>query len=97
MQDNKALADAINHWVGGWASARNIDEAGIAVGKAFRDVGDFIGRNFKSIFGGGSKSSGPPPNMSSYVNLSKNAITYKALPEMVKYNKALREWEKNHI
>lgn len=32
MQDNKALADGIKNWVGGWASARNIDEAGTAVG-----------------------------------------------------------------
>lgn len=70
MQDNKPLADAINHWVGGWASARNIDEAGTAVGKAFRDAGDFIGRNIKSIFGGSKGSSGPPPNMSSYANLN---------------------------
>lgn len=70
MQDNKALTDAINHWVGGWASARNIDEAGTAIGKAARDVGNFIGRNIRSLFGGGSKSSGPPPNMSSYVSFN---------------------------
>jgi len=70
MQDNKALANGIQGWVDGWASARNFDEAGTAVGKAARDAGNFIGRNIRSLFGGKSSSSGPPPNRSSYANVN---------------------------
>lgn len=74
IQDHKPLADGINHWVGGWASARNIDEAGTALGKAVRDGINFIGRNIGSLFGGGNKSSGPPPNRSSYLNLNTTSL-----------------------
>ncbi|MFZ0596053.1 MAG: RHS repeat-associated core domain-containing protein, partial [Flavobacterium sp.] len=69
MQDNPLLADALKGWVDGWASARNFDKAGTAVGKATKDAVNFIGRNIRSLFGG-SKNSGPPPNRSSYVNIN---------------------------
>ncbi|MBS7256137.1 hypothetical protein [Flavobacterium branchiicola] len=73
MQYHPDLADKIKHWVGGWASARNIDEAGTAVGKAARDAVNFIGRNIGSLFGG-NKSSGPPPNRSGYVSVVNSNI-----------------------
>ena len=75
MQYNKPLADGLHRWVGGWSSARNIDEAGTAVGKAARDAVNFIGRNIRSLFGGGHRSSGPSPNMSSYANLNTTGFT----------------------
>ncbi|MEN9907656.1 MAG: hypothetical protein RLZZ540_797 [Bacteroidota bacterium] len=54
-------------------SARTIDKAGTAVGKAARDASNFVTGNirsfFKSIFGG-KKSSGPPPNMGTNVNMN---------------------------
>ena len=97
MQYNKPLADGLHRWVGGWASARNIDEAGTAVGKAARDAVNFIGRNIRSLFGGGHRSSGPPPNMSSYANLNKsfdfktaNNITDQR-PLIQQYNEQPRE------
>ena len=97
MQYNEPLADGLHRWVGGWASARNIDEAGTAVGKAARDAVNFIGRNIRSLFGGGHRSSGPPPNMSSYANLNKsfdfktaNNITDQR-PLIQQYNEQPRE------
>ncbi|MTH16408.1 FG-GAP-like repeat-containing protein [Flavobacterium sp. LC2016-01] len=74
MNYNKPLADAIKDWVGGWASARNFDEAGTAVGKAVRDGVNFAVRNIKSFFGGNKNSSPPPPspNNSSYIYINSN-------------------------
>jgi RHS repeat-associated protein len=74
MKDQKDLADAIKHWVGGFASARNFDEAGTAVGKAARDATNFVVGNvrsfFKGLFDGGDRSSGPLPNMGTNVNMN---------------------------
>jgi RHS repeat-associated protein len=60
-------------WLGRNFSARNIDKAGTAVGKAARDAFDFVAGNvhsfFKGIFGG-KKSSGPPPNMGTNANMN---------------------------
>ena len=83
MKDQKDLADAIKHWVGGWASARNFDEAGTAVGKAARDAVNFIGRNVGSFLGGifGSNSNAPVTQVMS--NASMN--TYKANTEANRY------------
>ncbi len=52
-------------WLGKNFSARNIDEAGTAVGKAFRDAGNWIGRGLGSIFGGGGASA---PRLNSSAN-----------------------------
>jgi RHS repeat-associated protein len=72
IKDHKDLADAIKHWVGGWASARNFDEAGTAVGKAARDAVNFIGRNVGSFLGGifGSNRSAPVTQVMSNANMN---------------------------
>lgn len=63
----------VQEWLSRNLSARNIDEAGTAIGKAARDATNFVVGNvrrfFKGLFGG-NKNSGPPPNMGTNVNMS---------------------------
>ncbi|OYX25844.1 MAG: hypothetical protein B7Z06_06640, partial [Flavobacteriales bacterium 32-35-8] len=63
----------VKEWLSRNFSARNIDEAGTAVGKAARDATNFVVGNvrrfFKGLFGG-NKNSGPPPNMGTNVNMN---------------------------
>lgn len=72
---DKDFADDIKRWVGGFASARNFDEAGTAVGKAFRDAANWIGRGLGSIFGGGGASA---PVLNVISNASQQASVFGA-------------------
>ncbi|WP_343587645.1 FG-GAP-like repeat-containing protein [Flavobacterium sp.] len=73
-----------------WSDA--VKDAGNFIGNNFKSLGNNISDGFKSLFG--NKNDRAPQNVSNYVNVPSNTISYQALPELVKYNREYKEWEK---